>query len=265
MGFCPSARLRDRCFTLPIILALIAGYLPCASAVEDDEGDEHPLVPAIRLAEEARDAAAEVNDYSAILSKRELIGRKLVDQQMRIKFRQEPFSVYLYFDKPSPGREVLYVDGQNAGKLQVHEGGFASLAGTFSFLPTDQKVMAENRYPITEIGLHRMLDIVIEQWKRELEEDDVEVRYYPNARIREQPCRVIETNHRRQTKESKFYLTRLYIDKETTLPVRVEQYGWPATKGGDPPLIEMYMYQKIRPNAGLTELDFSTKNRQYKF
>jgi hypothetical protein len=125
--------------------------------------------------------------------------------------------------------------------------------------------MAENRYPITEIGLHRMLEVVIEQWKKELEADDVEVRYYPNARIREQPCRVIESNHRTQSTESKYYLTRLYIDKETTLPVRVEQYGWPTVKGGEPPLVELYMYQKIQPNAGLGDMDFSTKNRQYKF
>lgn len=266
MGIIPSARLVRRITVASAVFVLIVGFaIRSVFAAGEDDPDEHPLVPAIRLAEQARDVSAQVKDYTAILSKRELIGRKLVDQQMRIKFRREPFSVYLYFDKPSAGREVLYVEGENGGKLQVHEGGFASIAGTFSFLPTDQKVMAENRYPITEIGLHRMLEVVIEQWKKELEADDVEVRYYPNARIREQPCRVIESNHRTQSTESKYYLTRLYIDKETTLPVRVEQYGWPTVKGGEPPLVELYMYQKIRPTAGLGDMDFSTKNRQYKF
>ncbi len=265
MGISVPASLVCRCALMLSLLLFAAGLSQLPLIAEDEESDEHPLLAAIQLAEEAREAAEEVQDYTAILSKREMIGRKLVDQQMRIKFRQEPFSVYLYFDKPSPGREVLFVAGQNGDKLQVHEGGFASLAGTFSFLPTDPKVMAENRYPITQIGLHRMLDVVLEQWRDELKSDDIEVRYYPNARIREQPCRVIESNHRRQTKESQFYLTRLYIDKETSLPVRVEQYGWPPSKGAEPPLLEMYMYQKIRPNVGLADADFSSKNRQYKF
>lgn len=244
---------------LPVFGSMLYGQ-------EDSEtADEHPLVPALRLAEESREAASQVKDYSAVLSKRELVGRKLVDQQMRMKFRQEPFSVYLFFDKPSQGRQVMYVDGAYGNKLQVREVGFASLAGTLSLAPTDPRVMAENRHPITKIGLHNMLDVIIEQWKAELELDGVEVRYYPNAKIRDQPCRVIESNHQEQTKETKFYLTRLYIDKKTSLPVRVEQYGWPATKGGEPPLIEMYMYQNLRTNQGMTDQDFSTKNPQYKF
>lgn len=259
---------RSRRPTLVLAASLLAaawGSLLIAQEEKGSAAGDHPLVPAIKLAEEAREVAAQVKDYGAVLSKRELIGRKLVDQQMRIKCRQEPFSVYLFFEKPSQGREVLYVEGQNGGKLHVHEGGFAAIAGTFSFLPTDPKVMAENRYPITEIGLHRMLDVVIEQWKRELDDDDIEVRYYPNAKIRQQGCRVIETNHRRQEKDDKFYLTRLYIDKESGLPVRLEQYGWPPGQGADPPLMEMYMYQQIQANVGLTDQDFSTKNRQYKF
>lgn len=265
MGIADAKSLTPPLHTTFVLLVLAAGISGLQSIAAEGDNDEHPLVPAIRLAEEARNASDQVQDYTAILTKREMVGPKMIDQQMKIKFRKEPFSVYLFFDKPSAGREVLYVKGENDGKLRVHEGGFASLAGTFSFLPTDQKVMAENRYPITEIGLHRMLDVVIDQWNRELKSDDIEVRYYPNARIREQPCRVIETNHRRQSNDAKFYLTRLYIDKETSLPVRVEQYGWPASKGIDPPLLELYMYQKIRPNVGLKDLDFSTKNRQYKF
>ncbi len=90
----------------------------------------HPLDAALDLARNGLiHSHQNIADYSATLVKRERINGKLSDYQyMFIKVRNRkvedsriktPFSVYLYFLKPSDikGREVVYVEGQNNGKV----------------------------------------------------------------------------------------------------------------------------------------------------
>src|SRR5260370_35251192 len=86
-------------------------------------------------------------------------------QVMVLKFRREPFSVYLKYVEPHAGREVIYVEGRNKGKLQVHEpSGLASVIGTISLAPTGNEAMKENRYPVTLLGMEKMLAITITDW-----------------------------------------------------------------------------------------------------
>src|SRR6056297_3647258 len=79
----------------------------------------------------------EVRDYTAILVKRERVDGTAVGEHeyMSLKVRNrkvsggqliQPFSVYIAFLKPSSvkGREVIYVENRNDGKLIAHEGGF---------------------------------------------------------------------------------------------------------------------------------------------
>lgn len=230
------------------------------------QGADHPLAPALQLAEASQKKLDSVKDYSATFHKKEVVNQKVVDQNIFIKVREEPFSVYMKFDKPNQGREVLFVDGQNKGQLLVHEGGVLnSIVGTLQLAPTSPQVMSENRYPITQVGISKMLETVIGQWQQEQKYDDVDVKYYPNAKVNGHPCQAIETSHSQQRPEFKFQLTRLYLDKETQLPIRVEQYAWPARAGDSPKLVELYMYSNLQTNLGLTSTDFDRKNRKYSF
>lgn len=69
----------------------------------------------------------DIHDYSAVIVKQERFGRKTVETVMFAKVREKPFSVYLHFldrsDQDIKGREVIYVQGQNGGDLQVHTPG----------------------------------------------------------------------------------------------------------------------------------------------
>jgi hypothetical protein len=239
-----------------------AKQTPVAKAPAIDP--EHPLAPALEHAYQARSALAEIRDYSATFSKRELIGGELKAASMNLKLREEPFSVYLHFGKPNEGREVIYVAGRNNNQLFVHDTGLSSLVGTISLVPDGERAMAENRYPVTMIGLREMLNRVIAQWEAEGEFAETNVKYYPNAKLGMRECRVIESTHPQPRKQFKFHMTRLFIDKESGLAVRVEQYGFPAN-GGKPPLIEEYSYLDIRTNLGFKDADFDTKNPNYAF
>jgi hypothetical protein len=232
----------------------------------------HPLAAAIRIAKSSQETLETVKDFDATFCKQELVNNRLYPHMMFIKYRNKPLSVYLRFNKPHEGREVIYFEGRNDGKLLAHETGIKGVVGTVSLTPTSKKALSEGRHPITKIGLHNMLQEVIQQWERETKYGEVNIKYFPNAKLknsnpmlRELECKVIESSHPRPRKQFPYHLTRLYIDKKMNLPVRVEQYGFPPRPGAAPPLIAEYTYWNIRTNVGLKNADFDTKNSQYDF
>lgn len=226
---------------------------------------EHPLRPAIRIARGSLEKLQSVRDYEAVLTKRERINGELQHEVMRIKFREEPFSVYLKFGGENAGREVLYVEGRNQNNILAHEGsGLKALVGTVSLAPTSPEVLAASRHSITDIGLRNMLRMIIERWEDEADYGEVEVQYYHNARLGERACLVVECTHPRPRRQFRFHMTRLFIDKETQLPVRVENYGFPMA-GAMAPLEEEYTYSELRTNVGLTGTDFDRNNPSYAF
>lgn len=227
---------------------------------------QHPLVPAIQLAQQSLQVVQKVNDYSCTVVKRELINNQLVSQRIAMKLREAPFSVYMKFEQPHAGREVLYVHGQNQNQLLVHEAeGLATLAGTLSLAVNSPQVTAENRHPVTDVGMRRMLDLVIAQWTVETQFGEIDVKFYPDAKLREVPCEVIESSHPRPRKQFPFHMTRLFLEKQTRLPIRIENYGFPAQANQAAPLVEEYTYLNVQANIGLTAADFDQANRKYNF
>lgn len=249
--------------------AVVAATGGSAFAEEDAAGNvpaQHQLVPALEHARAARAAVDEAKDYQAVFSKRERVkGRLGEPQTMHVKIRHEPFSVYLRFIRPHEGREVLYVDGKNGGNLLAHETGIRGLAGTIRLLPTSDRAMAESRFPITMMGMRTLVDGVIAQWEHETQFGETNVKYYPEAKLGEMECYVIESSHPQPRKQFKYQLTRLYIEKTTRMPVRIEQYGFPTRPGEPPPLMEEYTYSNLRVNAGLADIDFDERNPNYGF
>ena len=100
-------------------------------------GGEHPLDPALKVARETLSLVQNtIDDYTCTMVKRERIKGVLGDHEyMQAKVRNRkldengkiktPLSAYLKFVKPKnvEGREVVWVEGQNNGKLKAHEGG----------------------------------------------------------------------------------------------------------------------------------------------
>ena len=227
--------------------------------------DNHPLKPYLIKAEASLQSIKTIKDYSAVLFKQEMIQNKLLTQTMYGKFRHEPFSVYLKFQDPHAGREVIYVDGLNKGKLLAHDAGFRALAGTVQYIPTRKEAMAENRYPITQAGMAKMLEAIIAQWQAEAQYQEVVVKEVAQVKVGEQPCLMLESIHPQARDHFKFHKTRLYLHAESQLPIRVEQYTWPQQAGGEPVLVEEYTYTEVKTNLGFTDADFDKSNKAYQF
>jgi hypothetical protein len=263
-----SSRLSRRGFSSVLALAGFAASTSTFSFAQQtptSNASEHPLVPALRHARICLDKARAMKGYECTFAKKEVVGTEMISQTMKMKVRHEPFSVYMYFLEPTKGREVIYVNGRNDNKLQVHETGLASLIGTLSLSPDDSRVMAENRYPITKAGLAKLVEAVIEQWDEESRYGETEVKYFEDAKFGEYTCRVIESSHPQPRKQFRFHVTRLWIDEKSGLPVRVQQFGFPKKKDAKPPVIEDYMFTEIKPEVRLTDRDFDMNNPSYNY
>jgi hypothetical protein len=131
---------------------------------------EHPLDPALRIATEGLEhIRKDINDYTCTMIKRERINGVLNEYEYmyaKIRNRKQtqdgqlavPLSAYLKFIKPASvaGREVIWVENKNEGKLVAHEGGFIGKVSAM-LEPTSKLAMRGNLYPITEIGIENLI------------------------------------------------------------------------------------------------------------
>jgi Protein of unknown function (DUF1571) len=230
---------------------------------------EHPLLPAVRWARTGLEQLSRTSDYSCTMIKRERINGHLGESEsMFVKIRHQPFSVYMYFLGPPKvkGREALYVEGANDSRLIAHETGIKHrLIGTVSLRPDSTLAMTGNRYPITEAGLLRLTQRLIEVGEHESQFGECDVQYFPGAKLNGRPCTCIQVTHPVPRREFIFHQARIFVDDEWNVPVRYEAYGWPSQPGEPPPLEEEYTYVDLKFNNGFSDLDFDRGNATYGF
>jgi hypothetical protein len=249
-------------------------------AADKKEEQKHPLDAALKVAYDGLESIRKnVRDYTATLVKRERIDGTLTEQEfMFCKIRNRkvendtltvPFAVYLKFLKPKniEGREVIWVEGKNDGKLIAHEvPGIRNVIR--AKLPTNGFLaMRGNRYPITEAGVETLIVRLIEKGERERDKrrGETEVQFYKNAKINDRVCTLLEVKHPVKREWFEFHIAQIFIDDELQVPLRYAAYSWPAAPGGKPVLEEEYTYMDMKLNVGLTDLDFDPDNKAYKY
>ncbi|MCA9263485.1 MAG: DUF1571 domain-containing protein [Planctomycetales bacterium] len=238
---------------------------------------EHPLTPALRLAIQRLEyIRANVDDYSCLLVKRERINGKLRDYEFAtVKCRHNrpapggasPFSVYMKFHKPADlkGREVLYVAGQNDDDMLVRKGGRRRAFLSAWIDPGGSLALEDNRYPITDLGIEKLVERLIEVAQHDMKFDECDVRIVPHAKLDGRSCTAIEVTHPHPRDHFQFHVARVMIDDEMQLPVHYSAYTWPESPGGEPQLIEDYTYRNIKINVGFTDDDFHRNHPDYAF
>jgi hypothetical protein len=237
---------------------------------------EHPLTPVYKFAT-IRYAymRPRLRDFECMVVKKERIDDELgTRQHIHLKVRCQqirdgrvviPYSVYASWVAPQEfvGRKVLYVAGWNDGKMRVRKGG-----GRFNYLkvnlsPFSEAVMAESRYPITDVGLvrvaGRMIDMVEEHILIDPQGVNTKVAFFKDAKVSGRTCTRISIEHPQPWPGIGFHKASLYVDDKLHVPVRVESYLWPDEETGETPLLEEYTYIKLRLNVGLNDDDFDPK------
>jgi len=228
----------------------------------------HPLEPAVRWAKDGFVNIQKIQDYSATLVKRERINGRLGEPQyIFIKVRHRPFSVYMYFLGPEElkGREVLYVEGKNDGKMWAHGTGVEKALGTLSLAPDGLIAMRGQRYPLTEIGILNLVRRLIEVAENDMAFGECDVKFFKGAEINKRKCTCIQVVHPVPRRDFLFHIARIFVDDELNLPLRYEAHDWPKKPGGPAELMEEYTYVNLKLNVGFTDADFDIRNPNYNF
>ena len=263
----------------PVHRVANASLAPSREAPSRSGRDNPQLRQALQMADESlRHSVAQVNDYTAVLVKRERIGDTVGEHEyMSLKVRNrkvvngnivQPMSVYLMFLKPSSvkGREVIYVENQNDGNLVAHEGGFkGKFLPTVTIPPTGMLAMRGQRYPLTDIGVENMIVKLIERGEKALKYEDVTCEFRKGARLQNRVCTVLQVNQPVKRPGLEFYQAQVFLDEEFNLPIRYIAYDWPKVEGQPGEVIEEYNYLNLKINVGLTDADFDPYNKGYNF
>jgi hypothetical protein len=247
----------------------------------DERVEEPSMSDLVALAEEMLgDMRLGVRDYTAKLIKRERINGKLgseVELEIKIRERRESdptqsdgntagLAAYLKFIEPrsARGREVIWIENENDNKLTVHEGGFKNLL-RLELAPDSTLAMLGNKYPITEIGLRRLVEKLVEKCTREVDFSQCRVEVIENQQVGDRSCRLIQVTQPKSVPGADFYIAQVFLDMERKLPLRYAAFLWPEEEGQPPPLEEEYTYLDLELNVGLTDADFDADNPAYAF
>jgi Protein of unknown function (DUF1571) len=250
-----------------------------ANSIAPPEAAIHPLDRALDIARRGLANSREnVNDYTAMLVKRERIGNTLGEHEyMFAKIRNrktqdgqivQPLSVYLGFLKPASikGREVIYVENANNGNIVAHEGGMKGrFLPTVNLPPTGMLAMRGQRYPMTEVGVENLIVKLIERGETARQYSDVTCDFRTNARVKDRVCTVLQVTQPTRRPELDFYQAQIFIDDVHNIPIRYVAFDWPASPGAELQVIEEYNYLDLKVNVGLTDADFDPHNPDYNF
>ena len=239
----------------------------------------NPLDRALEIAKSGlADCRENINDYTAILIKRERIDGVLgAHEYMQVKIRNrkvkngrvvQPLSVYINFLKPSSvkGREVIYVEGQNDNNIVAHEGGLkGKFLPTVNLPPDGMLAMRGQRYPMTEIGVENLIVKLIERGQQARQLSDVQCEFRKNARVKDRVCTVLQVTQPTKQPNLEFYQASVFIDDKLNLPIRYIAYDWPKAPNAPLDVLEEYNYLNLKVNVGLKDEDFDPNNPAYKF
>lgn len=239
----------------------------------------HPLDRALTIARNGLTSCREsVTDYTALLVKRERVSGELSPHEFmftKIRNRKtnkgqlvQPLSVYLHFLKPSTvkGREVIYVEGQNDGKMIAHEGGLkGKFLPTVSIPPDGMLAMRGQRYPLTEIGVENLIVKLIERGEQAKQVPNVTCEFRKNAKVNDRICTVLQVTQPTKAPGLEFYQAQVFIDDAINLPIRYIAYDWPSRPGAPLEVLEEYNYLNLKINVGLSDEDFDPYNSKYAF
>ncbi|HUQ72770.1 MAG TPA: DUF1571 domain-containing protein [Planctomycetaceae bacterium] len=212
--------------------------------------------------------------YSAQMSKQELVaGELLPEQTMTLKCRQRPFSVYLLWHTGDPGREVLYIEGENQGRLVGHDGGWKARLPALSLSPDSSLAMRDARYPVTKAGLGGLSEIMIGVHRADLQSENYATcDYQPHVTFDGRDCHAFITVYKTRQSSPAYRKSVTLIDREWSVPLSSQHYEWPqrdfqgsADELDAATLIESYQFTEIDFDRHLTDADFNRQNDDYAF
>lgn len=207
---------------------------------------------------EAEAAYDRVESYTAIFHKQQRIAGELLEEEnIFLKFRKTPYSLYMKWDK---GSELLYVVGWNKGRIRAHRGGF------FSFIvrnldPNAPELMKNNLRPVTSTGIGFLLETVAINMRKAVRAGVLTFTERGKENVYGRATQVMEIDIRPHENSEDYDGAQFVVnqDVENKILLKIRVYDQ------DGRLVEKYGYENLNLDARLSDADFDPKNPEYDF
>lgn len=244
------------------------GSRPAIRTEPDEPGAESELVQLARtdhvsLLEKCLqefDARAR-GKYTCTFTKQERIrGRLGEPQQIAVKFMEQPFSIAMAWQtNPPMGDAVVFVEGKRknaAGQSQMLVRPTNPLfqrltGGSVEKLPDGPDAMRNTLRPCTAFGFRNSLNSLLDIYRLARENNECVEKFIGYADVDGRECVVLERILPNKPDLYPAWKTRIFIDTEYLLPVRVIGWDWNDNLACD------YRFTDIRFDPDLDESDFT--------
>jgi hypothetical protein len=189
-----------------------------------------------------------VPDYTAVFHKQERVADVLCEPDtIDLKLRHSPFSVAMSWREN--GRVVIYCDGFNENRITVRLGGWKRRLGWFHLDPHSTLAMQEARYPVTDVGLLRLTDQLLERFQPYLDRTDgVQCEWLADQFIGGRLCRVFEAEYASSAVNPDYRKSILWLDREWSVPLDLHDVDF-TVEGLTTPPPEVAAAKSAEPTA----------------
>ncbi|MBT3223293.1 MAG: DUF1571 domain-containing protein [Proteobacteria bacterium] len=214
--------------------------------------------------EEMRTAAGQIQDATYDFHRTEWVrGSMTPSETIAVKYRR-PGDLYAHWIAGSGvGREILYREGSNDGRMAVKEKSWLPI---INLDPEGRLATRNSRHPFPNLALTHPIKAVIEDHERvgaDRERLRPEVEDLGMVDVSGEAARCFDSTMRKDL-DPTFYASRVKVcfSTKTHLPLSLQNYN---IEDGELRLVEDYRYENVRLNQGLTDKDFDTDNEAYGF
>ena len=206
-------------------------------------------------------AYARVERYTARFVRQEVVGGVPRPREEALLKWRRPGLMYLRWTAGPPvGREILFVPGRNGDRMLVREPGLLPRFATIVMAPDSPRVLEESRHPVTDIGIGRLIDLVLADTRRAARAGELTVRDHGMTRGPgglERRLEVVFPGDRERGYAGHRLALTLAVD--SGLPVRA------IVHDRDDDVVADYAYRDLGLDAELTAADFDAGNPAYGF
>lgn len=202
--------------------------------------------------------------YTCTLQMRERVNGELQGQdEVRMAIRHEPFSVSLKW--PDGTQHAVYVEGENDNQMLVSFGGWKRILGRLKLDPHGDRAMSHARYPITEAGLLKLTERLLEYRERDLGlSEGVACTMEADEMIEGRDCHRFVVEYQSPQVEPIYRKSIIHVDKSLSLPISVVNYTWSDSESDrdEDMLIERYIYRDLQLDTEVADTEFEVDPRR---
>jgi len=202
-----------------------------------------------------KDGYQTVEDYKAVFIRQETVDGKLTEpEEIALEFKR-PFMVKMRWLKgPKKGRKLVFVEGENNGKILVSlEGLIGRFVQLLRLDPDGALARQGGHHTIRQAGLGNLVDSLIAVTRTADEGGYLKLNYLGEEVIGGRTAYIVERIIPKEKYEAP--RTLISIDKETHLPVKVLRFD----AAGE--LLERYEYDQLEINQDISLTDFRMKDK----